>query len=313
MPFITQGKSNIEYLLIVALVATVAGGIIYWQYSLIQDQDFVIQEEIIKKVAPEEKNQKAEIVRCTDDYLKNNNALDYIYEIFDDQVDVTGSFKEGNIYYGQKTISMEAGDEFFLPTPLNKNFSMKLEKIEKDGAHFLFNNPEAPSCQFFVERIAPKLSESFSYPYPLSWEEDGISFSLTGISLGEISAPGNLTKTLGNYYQVGEKIYALVLGLKIKALESYNYTCVSLNFRRALNEEGDTAIPNNDQFRFPGTGGCQATRGVTFNDQKVIFVVPETEKVFTLTTGGKSNIFFTVTVLDDGHLKLEKTYTGNQG
>jgi len=300
MPFINQGKANIKYLLIVGLVAAVAGGIIFVAWNNYQKE--IIDLNNFSEI------KKAEIVECDDDYLKNNNALDYVYEIYDDRVDVTGSFKEGNIYYGQKTMSMEVGDKFFLPNPLNKNFSMKLEKIKKEGAYFLFNNPETPSCRFFVERIVPKLRESFSYPYPVTYRYNHTAthffdFSLTGISLGERTVPSFVSRHSLDY-KPGKEIYALTLYLKINNVGRYGAgVCLSNTFRLLLNEEGDLQAPINSGFNADCLYDDQ-----TYFDQEVIFIVPETQKAFTITTGGEAKIFFTVTVLDNNQLKVEKSY-----
>ena len=50
MPFITQGKTNIKYLLIVVLVAAVAGGIIFIYWNNCQKELTSLSKEIeIKK------------------------------------------------------------------------------------------------------------------------------------------------------------------------------------------------------------------------------------------------------------------------
>ena len=152
--------------------------------------------------------------------------------------------------------------------------------------------------------VAPKLIEkSFSYPYPVSWDEDGINFSLTGISLGKTPAPEKLIKSSGGYYKEGEEVNALTLILKIR--NSTNIPkCVDLNIRKELNEKGDLAAPNTDQFHFPGSHGCIIYENTSYPSQKVLFVVSESEKSFNITTGGKSNKFFTINVLEaDGIIR----------
>jgi len=154
--------------------------------------------------------------------------------------------------------------------------------------------------------VVPQLIEkSFSYPYPISWQEEGINFSLTGISFGRIPAPDNLLKSSGDHYNKGEEINALTLILKIKNPKD-NPQCVNLNIRRELNEEGDMTAPNTDQFRFPSSGGCILSGTISYAEQKVIFVVPESRKSFNITTGGKSNIFFTINVLEADRIVREQ-------
>ncbi len=143
----------------------------------------------------------------------------------------------------------------------------------------------------------------FDYPYPVSWEEQGARFSLTGVSLGQRSASGLFNTVTGDYYKSGETIYALTLYLKIKTVREGD---ISLQVRRAINEEGDLVPPNNRQFFFPGSGGTMAIGNSTFLDQQVVFTVLESEKEFIINTGKYSNIFFTVTVLKDGSLSVSK-------
>ncbi len=187
--------------------------------------------------------------------------------------------------------------------------------IEKGGKLYfcqsyfdkLLNLTPPSMSSFDIDETANVVEEikqaSFSYPFPLSWQEDGISYSLAGVSLGRIVAPPGLIKTSVENFNPGEEIYALTLVFKIKSSQDAS---VPMNFRMELNEEGDMAVPNTRQFMFPGTGGQLAIQNITYTDQRVIFVVPESQKVFNITTGGKSNIFFTVTVLENGQLKVEK-------
>ncbi len=152
------------------------------------------------------------------------------------------------------------------------------------------------------------IESSFSYPYPVSWEEKNVKFSLTKVSLGKISAPFNLSKLSGGKYNTGEEVYALVLYLKINTSKMNSSQCIPLNIRRLINEEGDLLAPNTKQFYFPDSGGCIAMPNKTYFDQKIIFVVPEQEKEFHITTGGQLNMFFTITVLENNNLKVEKVY-----
>lgn len=170
------------------------------------------------------------------------------------------------------------------------------------------------------------LKVNFQYPYPVSWEEGGAKFSLTGVSLGEIDAPSNpnvqpqtyswlenFNATSGDkHYQIGEKIYALTLILKITTDASYsNHDCLSVDLRRVLNEEGDLAQANSPTFALPN--GCIAAPNATYANQKLFFVVPDSEKEFTLTTGGNSNIFFSVKLTPEGKLNIENLSAETQG
>lgn len=139
----------------------------------------------------------------------------------------------------------------------------------------------------------------------VSWEENGVEFSLTDVSLGKIAASPSLWKIPGVSYSVGDEIYALVLDLKIKILDPFG-TSVPFNLRRLLNEAGELMAPNTKEFIFSDSGSNFGKPNQIYENQKVIFVVPESAKEFIITTGGKTNIFFTITVQPDGALKVEK-------
>jgi hypothetical protein len=150
-----------------------------------------------------------------------------------------------------------------------------------------------------------RIEKQFSYPYPISWEESGIDFFLTGVSFGKILAPERTKKSSGSYYDIGEEINALMLTFKIINTKN-DYECVGLNIRRIINEEGNMMAPNTDQFHFPGSGGCMIENNSFYEDQKVIFVAPENEKSFTITSGGMSKVLFTINVLEaDGVIRQQ--------
>lgn len=171
-----------------------------------------------------------------------------------------------------------------------------------------FENYVCPyGCASGACRAKPVLIEAtYSYPYPLSWEENDIAFSLTGVSLGKILAPSGTMNSSGGNYRADEEIYALVFDLKITNKSSSGAGAL-LNLRRLLSEEGDMVSPNTRQFMFPGVGGYWMQPNITYEHQKVIFVVPETLREFNITTGGESNIFFTVSIGKDNTIKVAKT------
>jgi len=155
------------------------------------------------------------------------------------------------------------------------------------------------------------IQESFSYPYPVEYRYNHTAthffdYSLTGLSLGKRTVPSFVYTS---NYKPGNEIYALTLYLKIKNIGRYGAgVCLDNTFRLLTNEEGDLLAPVNARFN----ADCLYDDQTYFN-QEVIFVVPESQKIFNITTGGESNIFFTVTVSSEGHLKVEKAYTGGQG
>jgi len=159
-----------------------------------------------------------------------------------------------------------------------------------------------------VEAAASTLKKTtLPYPYPVSWTEKGADVDLIGVSFGDMvvtnySALYNYSDPKTSAYKVGEKIHTLILHLKINTHNSVD--CFPLNLRRLLNEEGDLLSPNTSQFRFK-SGGCFMDANQVYPDNQVIFVVPETEREFYITTGGASNIYFTITILADGSVKVQ--------
>jgi hypothetical protein len=189
-----------------------------------------------------------------------------------------------NLY---KILVIEGSEDFFIVVRQNKKTDFL------DGIFKTFTVIDREKTLAIPELI----QKPFSYPYPISWQESGATFYLTGMALGKVPAPVNLKKSSGGYYNQGEEVNALVLTLKIQASKTYT-ACVPVNLKRELNEEGDMALSNTSQFYFPDTKGCMPARGASYEDQKVIFVVPESEKTFNITTGGQSNIFFTINLLE---------------
>lgn len=142
---------------------------------------------------------------------------------------------------------------------------------------------------------------------PIAWKDGVGDFTLASVSLGNISAPPNLSNfSDGGDYPAGTRLYLLTLNLTIYMREEGQ---IFINMKRILNEKGDTIPPNTKQFIFPDTNGNRGTANVTYTDQKVIFVVQENEKEFLINTGVESNIFFTVKV-ENGKVKVEKIPTG---
>ncbi|TSC82864.1 MAG: hypothetical protein G01um101420_46 [Parcubacteria group bacterium Gr01-1014_20] len=153
------------------------------------------------------------------------------------------------------------------------------------------------------------IKATLSSPYLVSWSEAGSTFSLSGVSLGPTVAGPDLSDGRGGLYREGVTLNALVLHLKITSGKTAE--CLSVDFRRVLDEEGNLAQPNTFRYKFvdpsiPGSfTGCPMS-STTYNDQSVIFVVGKDEKEFLLNTGGQSNLFFTVKVVEGNKLKVEK-------
>jgi len=151
------------------------------------------------------------------------------------------------------------------------------------------------------------INKIFQYPYPLTWSEISdriykLDYSLVGISVGKREIPSFASPS--SSYRPGDKIYALTMYLKIRTSDYTVGFCPNVNLRMELNEEGDFIAPINTVFNDECFWGNQ-----THSNQEAIFVVPESQKKFNITTGGESNIFFTITVLGNGDINVEKSAT----
>ncbi len=136
-------------------------------------------------------------------------------------------------------------------------------------------------------------TSAFSYPYPVAWSEGKTEFSVTGAAL----VPTSTT--------AGEAMYALTFSLKITNRSAVG-VAAQLGIRRIANEQGDLAAPSETQFYFSDRDGNGIQPNATESDVPVTFLVPASDKQFEFTTGGASNIFFSVTAQDDGTIKVEK-------
>ena len=143
--------------------------------------------------------------------------------------------------------------------------------------------------------------KDFLYPYPIEWTYQhtktfSFKYSLTGVSLGRRKVPSFVGKN------IGKEINALTLYLKIASIGKYGaQVCLDVDLRMIANEQGDFIAPINRMFNAHCFGDNQ-----TYYNQEVIFEVPSDKKEFIITTGGDSNIFFTVKVLDNGDIEVVK-------
>lgn len=170
------------------------------------------------------------------------------------------------------------------------------------------------STQTFLPYIktltsSPYSESNYNAPYPIDWQEGFGHIYLTDIYIGKIEAPQNLSKSSqGGLYPAGTELAAVVFTFKITISGiSPNSYCIPVNMRRLLNEEGDLEPPSNSQFQFSANGVAScALNNTTYQNQKVIFVKSADDKDFEFTTGGASNIFFSVSILKNGKIKIAK-------
>lgn len=149
----------------------------------------------------------------------------------------------------------------------------------------------------------PALHRDFAYPYPLTWTEGGVTYSLTGITLGDVPATKYVNKDALSFYTEGEPVHAIVLYVKLRTDE--NGGNADMTMRRVINEEGDMVAPNMNQFYLPESSGAAMRENTTQTDQPIYFLVGSGGQEFIFTTGGTSNKFFTVRVLPNRTLSIE--------
>ncbi|MFA5831075.1 MAG: hypothetical protein WC878_04580 [Candidatus Paceibacterota bacterium] len=155
---------------------------------------------------------------------------------------------------------------------------------------------------------------AFSAPFPVSWKNE-IRYSLSGVAIGDMYAPAHLFQTRENDYREGEKIHALVLSFNISVplLPNTDHFCPKINLKRIINEKGDFVLPNSKQFFSPkkGLGGNLSEspcyrQDAEYEDQKLIFVVPPSEKDFMFFVGDEQGTVFTVFAGDDGDIGVKR-------
>ncbi|MDP2598545.1 MAG: hypothetical protein Q8P49_01805 [Candidatus Liptonbacteria bacterium] len=161
------------------------------------------------------------------------------------------------------------------------------------------------------------LSANFQYPYPVSWEDSGVQFDLTAVSLGKKTYPASSLLNLespvpgSSYYTEGQMVNTVTLIVKVSNKTTYDNDCARLAVRRVTNEEGDVAPPNISKFNFP-SGSCGIDANTTYVGQEIPFVVSGADKDFTFTTGGSSNIFFSISA-ENGAVRVENISAQKQG
>ena len=154
------------------------------------------------------------------------------------------------------------------------------------------------------------IKKTYDAPYPLVWREPGATFSLTGISLGDLTVPADniwYQPPDAGPYGAGTILHGIILWVQI-TMDNTPGAYANQTLRRITNEQGNMAYPNATRFMVPGTGVAGAD-GTTYKDQQIVFVLSPNETLFTFTTGGTSNIYFQVQVNPDNTLELIKTET----
>lgn len=134
-------------------------------------------------------------------------------------------------------------------------------------------------------------SSEYPAPYPVAWTEGHENFSVTGATL-----QGN----------------QLTFSLAIKM--SNVSECVPVNLRLVADESGTLmppSSPTGGTFTFPDTQNCGGTPGATYSQSVTFTVAPSVVAPFLFTSGGASNVFFTVATNTANRLDI--VLPGNAG
>lgn len=127
---------------------------------------------------------------------------------------------------------------------------------------------------------------NFSSPYAVTWKDSEVAFVLTGAALDASTLTLRLTITTPNYA-----------------------ICAPLRLRRLVNEAGDLMAPLTKGFSFPDTGSCTGSARTTYENQEVAFAVRRENAPFIFTTTGSANLFFIISLSENGTLSVEAAPT----
>jgi len=169
MPFITQGKTNWKFLLIVIILAIIVGGVI-----LIKQYSWMLEEESQTPKIPAEKYCKKDedcacgINKTTKDcFYGNKNYVDITQQCPDFCTGIGGSFQIKCINNECKQISTIQNETADWETCINEDYSFEIkypkEWLKDESALFPSYMKEAvnssPSCTFFVPKTKRTLED----------------------------------------------------------------------------------------------------------------------------------------------------------
>lgn len=170
------------------------------------------------------------------------------------------------------------------------------------------------------ESFVSSYEESFSSPYPAIWNQTKSSgnqyqlgtkaqFDLSGVAIGKVKLTQQSELVSQASLKLGDSIDALVLNLKLTAFAT---GCIDMLIRRIDKETGDIKLPLTQQFMFPAsqTSGyqgavCAPQMNATYENQRVVFPISESETEFYILTGDPYHPLFKV-AREGRELKAEK-------
>jgi hypothetical protein len=154
---------------------------------------------------------------------------------------------------------------------------------------------------------SPLVNQQFQFPYPVSWiehwsytynnvdwEDASTSFDLTGVAIGAVTSTDQVALT----FKINNTVSP-------SSQETSN--CVPLYIRRVLDEQGDLQAPDQNTWTLPGDYCVQGNQA--YFNQIITFPIMASETSFLFTTGGTSNIYFEIAVIN-GTLKVQQLASG---
>lgn len=141
-----------------------------------------------------------------------------------------------------------------------------------------------------AQNIPGQFASNYTPPYPVSWQEGGEAFSVTGASFQ------------------GDEL-SLTLAIQMGSVSE----CVPVNVRLVADEAGTLRAPDapaGATFSFPDTQSCNGTPGETYSES-LVFNTDSVPAPFLLTTGGTSNTYFFAATTTAGGVDI--TLPGTQG
>ncbi|MBX4198162.1 hypothetical protein KW782_02385 [Candidatus Parcubacteria bacterium] len=165
--------------------------------------------------------------------------------------------------------------------------------------------PSAPTLAPIQNTSLTKTT--FKQPYSFTWSEGEITYSLAGVSIGNITSDGTIydyesdvyvDSASNNYpfnYPAGTALKTIILHVRLDTMAYPECIYNGMKLRRLADEFGTLLQPNSGGLVLsPDGSGCPQPH-TTYQDRKVIFVIENLdEKEFTFTTGGQTNKFFTL-------------------
>ncbi|MGC9968545.1 MAG: hypothetical protein ABSC29_02325 [Minisyncoccia bacterium] len=125
-----------------------------------------------------------------------------------------------------------------------------------------------------ISMIPGNFASEYPPPYPVTWAEGHETFSITGAA-----------------FQGNQITFSLAIEMSSVS------ECVPANLRLVTDESGTLEPPSSpagSTFTFPDTQNCGGTPGATYSQSVTFAVGPSVAVPFLFTTGGASNVFFTV-------------------